>query len=327
MGNSRQERIAKMKAQSEAVSQQLMDVKGAKEDLPEPVEGVGIKLPLKDIIKGRNIRFGDSGEHINLIKESIEDIGLLQPVGVLRHKQKEGKYILACGYTRVAAVELIDGMDEIDAVILPDDVNVAKIQVEENKKRKDNSIWEEYYGRYKAIEFEELRYEGIKTNQLENLLGYPAAMQSKCRKIGRAVDSEKLKAFYGYQLNLNRVLVICGIVEDLARCDEIVELEEIVANDASIEEVNRWIDAKHSERISEKKKKKSKGKEKNPDSNTDAKLKTPLLKECNLELMQVGKERFLSVGSKKSGFSLAVSKESLVLLDEIKNMIEEGLKE
>lgn len=71
---------------------------------------------------------------------SIQVHGLQQPVIV--KDLKDGTYQLVAGFRRFTAVNVILGMDEIDAVITEAE-NLSEINLIENLQRKDLSYWEE----------------------------------------------------------------------------------------------------------------------------------------------------------------------------------------
>lgn len=74
------------------------------------------------------------------LAQSIEKVGLIQPVSV---KRAGDKYRLAAGFRRFVAVSVVLGRHEIEAIVVPEDANPAWINAHENLHRKDASFWEQ----------------------------------------------------------------------------------------------------------------------------------------------------------------------------------------
>jgi ParB family chromosome partitioning protein len=99
------------------------------------------KLPLTSIILGDRFR-KDLGD-IDELKESLEQHGLLQPIGVHRRGEDEDAYILVWGGRRLAAATQL-GWHEIEVKVLQneEDFDLREKELEENLRRKDMT-WQE----------------------------------------------------------------------------------------------------------------------------------------------------------------------------------------
>jgi ParB/RepB/Spo0J family partition protein len=77
------------------------------------------------------------------LADTIEQVGLLQPVGVVKIDHPEFKYKLCFGYRRMFATKHILGYDSIEAVVLQREADANPIEnVIENLSRKDLSYWD-----------------------------------------------------------------------------------------------------------------------------------------------------------------------------------------
>lgn len=83
------------------------------------------------------------------LARTIDQQGQLQPVLV---KEEGDKYRLVLGFRRFTAIAIVLGWDEIDANIVPPDLDAAKANLLENLQRKDLTFWEECCGLREAYE-------------------------------------------------------------------------------------------------------------------------------------------------------------------------------
>jgi ParB/RepB/Spo0J family partition protein len=74
------------------------------------------QIPLRDIEPGKNSRGALKDFELGKLASSIENRGLLQPIGVHPHPDKPGKYVLTYGFRRFKACQVL-GFETISAVV------------------------------------------------------------------------------------------------------------------------------------------------------------------------------------------------------------------
>ncbi|MCH2089494.1 MAG: ParB N-terminal domain-containing protein [Pseudoalteromonas sp.] len=304
------------KARLEQMAQQAEASSNSNQDHDEKKHGVVKSIDLKDIIRTENIRFDLPLENIENIQKSMEANGQLQPIGVQIDNNNPGKYRLVFGFCRYEAALRSVKIDRLDAKVFDSDINVPQIQVIENSDRKDNSKWEEWFGKFRAIEFEQTRFKGIRVEQIEQRLGYKPPFQSKLKKIGKVIIEGSLSAFYEINIALNTVLDLCMLLENddeelLAFIDKINK-NEIKIN-SSI--VNNFVKKRKKELEGDV------GKEKN-------KKKQKIIKPENIDFLKDNEgKKFFSLSTDNEDYMIPLEEGIIESLKEIVRDYEESEKE
>lgn len=104
-----------------------------------------VKIKVNDIIAKNNIRKEIDEEKLKELANSINQIGLISPITVIKSKEN-GKYEVVAGYRRLEAIKLL-GEDTIEAIIIDvDELSREKIKIDENEIREpvslvDQAVW------------------------------------------------------------------------------------------------------------------------------------------------------------------------------------------
>ena len=108
--------------------------------LPETVNATTtFEVPMADInLDFKNSRKRIDPEAVTTLAASIENLGLLQPINVVR--REAGGYILIAGFTRYEAVKML-GLRSIAATVLAgDEATLIEANLAENLARTDLSL-------------------------------------------------------------------------------------------------------------------------------------------------------------------------------------------
>ena len=139
-------------------------------------------IPLADIGTNGNVRF-DVGD-ITTLADSIDRIGLIQPITVRANPDGGPKYLVVSGHRRFAAHQHL-GWKEIPALVtqsVTDDGSRIEMQVAENVFREDLTPVE------KAQAMLDLKNAGYNQKAVAAATGYSAKDVSAYQKLGRALE-------------------------------------------------------------------------------------------------------------------------------------------
>jgi ParB/RepB/Spo0J family partition protein len=103
------------------------------------------------------------------LADTIADVGLIQPVGVMEIEHPNYKYKLVFGYRRMFAIRHILGYISVEAVVLePGQVKAPVENVVENLARKDLSYWDACVALHETF-----GGQGLNHRQVAKLCGRP----------------------------------------------------------------------------------------------------------------------------------------------------------
>ncbi len=142
------------------------------------------ELPLNKIKLGRNSRISQSEEDLSGLMQSINSVGLLEPIGVVETKDGKG-YEVAYGHRRFLAFSKL-GLHSIPAVIKKrtNDNAVDVMNLAENVQRRNISMAE--IGRYASI----LEGEGLNLKELAVRLGCPLSYVTTAIQVYKTIPEE-----------------------------------------------------------------------------------------------------------------------------------------
>jgi ParB-like chromosome segregation protein Spo0J len=133
-------------------------------------------IPLKNLTVNkynRSFAIPPSKDHVKLLADSIDEIGLLGQIVLVRSKGKDGHYEIVAGATRVAAIRKfrgVNGMLKPGEYIIredldPDSLACLDVAISENRDRFNSSPYDtgRYIGRL-------LRDEKLKQNEIADML-------------------------------------------------------------------------------------------------------------------------------------------------------------
>lgn len=124
-----------------------------------------IDIPIFDIVIDRNVRERNDGD-IEALKDSIKQVGLLQPISVY---QKDDNYICLMGHRRLTAFLALykENKEKYHSIpgIITNDSNIIVKQLIENIQREDLTGFELYNG------LKELRGKGLSNKEIAAFLG------------------------------------------------------------------------------------------------------------------------------------------------------------
>lgn len=142
------------------------------------------ELPMNKIKLGRNSRMSMSNEDLSGLMQSINSTGLLEPIGVIKHKTND-TYQIAYGNRRFMAYSRL-GLHSIPAIIhaYKNDSDIDVKNLAENVQRRNISLQE--VGRYASI----LEGEGLSRRELAVRLGVPPSYLDACLKAYKNVPQQ-----------------------------------------------------------------------------------------------------------------------------------------
>jgi ParB/RepB/Spo0J family partition protein len=183
-------------------------------------------VPLAEIVADSpaqsraNVFDAERDEDDRALAESIRDIGLVQPVVLVRRKSEPG-YQIQAGHRRVAAMRYL-GLPQIQALVVADDTpELAFVTLAENTRKDLTSV-----ERWQAVEF--LRGQGFNADDIAQKTGNTARRIYKLMELGELVP-EARALLSGHAVRLTSAVALAKVPADF----QTVVAQAIVEHDLS----------------------------------------------------------------------------------------------
>lgn len=122
-------------------------------------------IPIEDLVAGDNVRKMYDDDYIAYLADSINQIGLINPITV-KPRSKEKGYSVIAGHCRLKAIKRLNWDKVVCQVVDKDVENQLRMMIDENNVRKDVNVVEE--ADFIAVQMRKL---GVNQKQMAEILG------------------------------------------------------------------------------------------------------------------------------------------------------------